>query len=104
MLVEHAVAGGEVRSDISTSDLLRAMVRVSYGNPDAGWESSARRLIDLLMDGLRRPSGDDQTGLPILSDPADPSGPTRRSNARKRVPNIRTTSGVSTDSRCGAYD
>ncbi len=58
-LVEHAVAGGEVRSDISASDLLRAMVGVSYGNPDAGWEASARRLIDLLMDGLRRPSGDD---------------------------------------------
>jgi hypothetical protein len=27
---------------------------VSYGNPDAGWEASARRLIDILMDGLRR--------------------------------------------------
>jgi len=30
------------------------MVGVSYGNPEAGWEASARRLINLLMDGLRR--------------------------------------------------
>jgi AcrR family transcriptional regulator len=53
-LVKRAVASGEVRKDIDPSDLLRAMVGVSYGNPDPGWEASARRLIDLLMDGLRR--------------------------------------------------
>jgi AcrR family transcriptional regulator len=53
-LVKRAVASGEVRKDIDPSDLLRAMVGVSYGNPDAGWQASARRLIDLLMDGLRR--------------------------------------------------
>jgi len=53
-LVERAIAGGDVRKDIDPSDLLRAMVGVSYGNPDAGWEASARRLIDILMDGLRR--------------------------------------------------
>ena len=53
-LVKRAVAGGEVRKDIDPADLLRAMVGVSYGNPDAGWQASARRLIDLLMDGLRK--------------------------------------------------
>ena len=53
-LVKRAVAGGDVRKDIAPSDLLRAMVGVSYQNPDAGWEASARRVIDLLMDGLRR--------------------------------------------------
>jgi AcrR family transcriptional regulator len=53
-LVKRAIASGDVRKDIDPSDLLRAMVGVSYGNPDAGWEASARRLIDLLMDGLRR--------------------------------------------------
>ena len=55
-LVKRAIAGGDVRKDIDPSDLLRAMVGVSYGNPDAGWEASARRLIDILMDGLRRKS------------------------------------------------
>jgi AcrR family transcriptional regulator len=53
-LVQRAVASGDVRKDIDPSDLLRALVGVSYGNPDKGWEASARRLIDILMDGLRR--------------------------------------------------
>jgi AcrR family transcriptional regulator len=53
-LVKRAAESGEVRKDIAPSDLLRAIVGVSYGNPDQAWEASARRLIDLLMDGLRR--------------------------------------------------
>jgi AcrR family transcriptional regulator len=53
-LVKRAVASGEVRTDIDASDLLRALVGVSYSNPDVGWEASARRLVDILMDGLRR--------------------------------------------------
>ena len=53
-LLKSAVRSGDVRKDIDPSDLLRALVGVSYGNPDAGWEASARRLIDILMDGLRR--------------------------------------------------
>jgi AcrR family transcriptional regulator len=53
-LVKRAADSGEVRKDVAPSDLLRAMVGVSYGNPDEAWEASARRLIDLLMDGLRR--------------------------------------------------
>jgi AcrR family transcriptional regulator len=54
-LVKHAIASGDVRKDIDPSDLLRALVGVSYSNPDVRWEASARRLIDILMDGLRRP-------------------------------------------------
>jgi AcrR family transcriptional regulator len=53
-LVKRAVGSGDVRKDIDPSDLLRALVGVSFGNPDAGWEASARRLVDILMDGLRR--------------------------------------------------
>jgi AcrR family transcriptional regulator len=55
-LVKRAIASGDVRKDIDPSDLLRALVGVSYSNPDVGWEASARRLIDILMDGLRRNS------------------------------------------------
>jgi AcrR family transcriptional regulator len=55
-LIKGAVRSGDVRKDIDPSDLLRALVGVSYGNPDAGWEASARRLIDILMDGLRHKS------------------------------------------------
>jgi hypothetical protein len=53
-LVQRAVSSGAVRKDIDPADLLRALVGVSYGNPNEGWEASARRLIDILMDGLRR--------------------------------------------------
>jgi AcrR family transcriptional regulator len=55
-LVKRAVGSGDVRKDVNPSDLLRALVGVSYGNPDVDWEASARRLIDILMDGLRRKS------------------------------------------------
>jgi AcrR family transcriptional regulator len=55
-LIKGAVRSGDVRKDIDPSDLLRALVGVSYGNPDADWEASARRLIDILMDGLRHKS------------------------------------------------
>jgi len=54
LLLKRAAESGDVRNDIDPSDLLRAMVGVSYQNPDAAWEASARRVIDLLMDGLRR--------------------------------------------------
>jgi AcrR family transcriptional regulator len=53
-LVKRAVASGDVRKDIDPSDLLRALIGVSFGNPNQGWEASARRLVDILMDGLRR--------------------------------------------------
>ena len=56
-LVQRAVASGDVRKDIDPADLLRAMLGVSYGNPEKGWEASARRLIDILMDGLRQKAG-----------------------------------------------
>jgi AcrR family transcriptional regulator len=53
-LVKRAIVSGDVRKDIDPADLLRALIGVSYSNPDVGWEASARRLIDILMDGLRR--------------------------------------------------
>ena len=53
-LVKRAIESAEVRNDIDPTDLLRGMVGICYGNTDPGWEASARRLIDILMDGLRR--------------------------------------------------
>ncbi|HEX4741368.1 MAG TPA: TetR family transcriptional regulator [Caulobacteraceae bacterium] len=54
-LVESAVRSGEIRPDTDPGDLLRAMVGLSYGYTEPGWEASARRLVDILMDGLRPP-------------------------------------------------
>jgi AcrR family transcriptional regulator len=53
LLVESARASGDVRTDADPDDLLRALIGFTYGNSSPGWEASARRLIDILMDGLR---------------------------------------------------
>ena len=53
LLVARAQASGEVRADADPTDLLRALIGFSYGNTSPDWEASARRLIDILMDGLR---------------------------------------------------
>lgn len=54
MMVQRAIAAGGIRRNTVPADLLRAMVGVCYKNPVEGWEESAHRLIEILMDGLRR--------------------------------------------------
>jgi len=53
LLVTRAAAAGEIRADADPADILRALVGFTYFNTSPGWEASAHRLIDLLMDGLR---------------------------------------------------
>jgi AcrR family transcriptional regulator len=53
LLVERAVAAGDIRPDVDPNDLLRALIGFTYGNASPGWRDSAVRLIDILMDGLR---------------------------------------------------
>ncbi len=53
LLVERARAGGDIRADADPADLLRALAGFTYFNTGPDWEASARRLIDILMDGLR---------------------------------------------------
>jgi AcrR family transcriptional regulator len=55
MLVARAGASGDIRAGSDPNDLLRALVGFTYGNTGPGWEASAKRLIDILMDGLRAP-------------------------------------------------
>ena len=52
-LVTRAIGAGDIRPDADPSDLLRALVGFTYGNANPGWQASAGRLIDILMDGLR---------------------------------------------------
>jgi hypothetical protein len=54
-LVKHAIAVSDIRPDIDPNDLLRALAGFTYGNTSPGWQASALRLIDILMDGLRAP-------------------------------------------------
>ena len=53
LLVDRAGASGDIRPDVDPNDLLRALVGFTYGNASPGWQASALRLIDILMDGLR---------------------------------------------------
>jgi AcrR family transcriptional regulator len=57
LLVERARESRDIRPDVDPADLLRALVGFTYGNGGPGWEASARRLIDILMDGLRLSGG-----------------------------------------------
>jgi len=57
MLVERAIASGDIRPDVDPADLLRALVGFTYGAASPGWQSSALRLIAILMDGLRPQRG-----------------------------------------------
>ncbi|MBS0334742.1 MAG: TetR family transcriptional regulator [Proteobacteria bacterium] len=52
-LVGAALASGEVRPDVQPGDVFQVLAGVSYGSAAPGWEASARRLIDIMIDGMR---------------------------------------------------
>jgi AcrR family transcriptional regulator len=54
LLVDRASASGDIRP-VDPTDLLRALVGFTYVNIGPDWEASARRLIDILMNGLQPP-------------------------------------------------
>src|SRR3981189_1108424 len=53
VLLDRAVAAGEIRSDVSPEDLLRALVGMCYMHDQPGWQKSVVRLLDVFVDGLR---------------------------------------------------
>jgi AcrR family transcriptional regulator len=52
-LLGRAIATGEIRSDVSPEDLLRALVGMCYMHDQPGWQASVMRLVDVFVDGLR---------------------------------------------------
>jgi AcrR family transcriptional regulator len=48
-----AVASGDIRADVTAEDLFRLIAGVSYGYDRPDWAPSARRLISVMMAGLR---------------------------------------------------
>lgn len=52
-LAEAAAASGEIRRDLRPEDLYRMLMGVSYGYEAPGWEGSARRLVAVMMAGLK---------------------------------------------------
>lgn len=52
-LTNAAHAAGEIRSDIGFEDILRMMGGLSQGSEQPGWDAGARRLLSVLMAGLK---------------------------------------------------
>ena len=52
-LVERAIESGDIRSDLEPMDLLRALIGVSNVASEPNWKQSARRLVDILIQGSR---------------------------------------------------
>ncbi|MFT9375308.1 TetR/AcrR family transcriptional regulator [Komagataeibacter saccharivorans] len=55
-LMAAAVASGDISADIEPVDLLRALAGVSNYAAGPGWETSAKRLVDILIAGSRAPA------------------------------------------------
>jgi len=53
-LVERAVASGDIRLDLDPLDLLRAIAGVANIGSGADGEQAAKRLVDILIAGVRR--------------------------------------------------
>ncbi|HWE77273.1 MAG TPA: TetR/AcrR family transcriptional regulator [Pseudolabrys sp.] len=61
-LLKRAVIAGEIRGDISAEDVLRALIGMCYMHDQPGWQTTALRLLDVFVDGLRvRPAADKAT-------------------------------------------
>lgn len=52
-LVVRAVHSGEFRADTNPDDIIRAFVGVFHTTSWPGWEGSARRIVEILIDGSR---------------------------------------------------
>jgi AcrR family transcriptional regulator len=52
-LVTRAKRSGDLRKDLDASDLLRALIGVSHMGSGPDWQSSARRLVEILIAGSR---------------------------------------------------
>lgn len=53
LLLARGVAAGQIRADISSEDLIRALIGMCYMQDQPGWQVSVLRLLDVFVDGLR---------------------------------------------------
>ena len=51
-LLARAVATGEIRTDLTAADLLRALVGLCYVHESPGWQDNVLRIVDVLIAGL----------------------------------------------------
>lgn len=55
-LLEAAQASGAVRADIRPGDLVQALAGIAYNTSAPGWCESARRLIGIIIAGIKSPA------------------------------------------------
>ena len=73
-LLGRAVAAGDIQTDLTPADLLRALVGLCYVHESPDWQDNVLRIIDVLIAGLATPSPNgsaaserrDQGALPRL--------------------------------------
>lgn len=53
-LMRRAQAAGSIRDDIAPEDVLQALYGVCYGPEGATWQTTATRLLDVFVDGLKQ--------------------------------------------------
>ena len=53
LMIDATVADGSIRSDVVPDDLLRTLSGVCMMSDQPEWQQQARRMVALLMDGLR---------------------------------------------------
>lgn len=51
-LLERAVLAGDIRTDLTSGDLLRALVGLCYVHENPGWQDNVLRIVDVLIAGL----------------------------------------------------
>ncbi len=73
-LLDRAVTAGEIRSDISAEDVLRALIGMCYMHDQPGWQSTVLRLLDVFVDGLR-----------VQATGRQPTSPSQRGRAKESV-------------------
>jgi AcrR family transcriptional regulator len=52
-LVKRGIKSGDIRRDLDSVDLLKALIGVAYMSSSPDWQESARRLVDILIKGSR---------------------------------------------------
>lgn len=57
-LLDRARDAGAIRADIGPEDLLRTVIAMCYAQDRPDWQPAVLRLLDVLVDGLRRPGPD----------------------------------------------
>src|SRR6202140_1507280 len=83
-LLDRAVAAGEIRSDISPEDLIRALVGMCYLHDQPGWQKSVVRLLDVFVDGLRVKSEAGKAAKPVPRRDGGKKRPQRQASRKGR--------------------